>query len=347
MDTNKKRNEESTSSETELKTTEKPEKPKKKRAGLTVLIVLLAIVLVSVITSVVWSHLNTVNAGQDLGVGDTWTVDGQWALTVLSVTETDYIDEFAGFTPAAVYVVEYAYTNLGYSDTSGMMKGLSVSFGSQSTDAEGAEGVTCMSDTDIMPDEAPIGSSCRATVTVSLQHAGPFTLSVQLSDGENRLQTASFRLDPDAEPAVFEVPTSSFDAGNVLGIGDTWTVDGQWTLTITGCEVSDYRDSYDKHPVDAAYIVSYSYTNLGYEDPYGMGDSLCVFITDTVVDKSGMMGFDYPGEYDGFAQDIPTGESCEAQCCVGLEHDGPFYLIVSIPDSSNELLTQAFLIDPQ
>ena len=45
-------------------------------------------------------------------VGDVWTVDGQWAMVVTSVKETDYRE--SGSNPAAVYEVEYTYTNIGY-----------------------------------------------------------------------------------------------------------------------------------------------------------------------------------------------------------------------------------------
>ena len=49
-------------------------------------------------------------------IGETWTVDGQWSLTVTGVTETAERNEYADEKPAAVYIVDYEYTNIGYED---------------------------------------------------------------------------------------------------------------------------------------------------------------------------------------------------------------------------------------
>ena len=43
-------------------------------------------------------------------IGETWTVDGQWSLTVTGVTETAERNEYADEKPAAVYIVDYEYT---------------------------------------------------------------------------------------------------------------------------------------------------------------------------------------------------------------------------------------------
>ena len=53
-------------------------------------------------------------------IGETWTVDGQWSLTVTGVTETAERNE----KPAAVYIVDYEYTNIGYEDEDGIAKGI-------------------------------------------------------------------------------------------------------------------------------------------------------------------------------------------------------------------------------
>lgn len=45
----------------------------------------------------------------EFAIGETWTVDGQWSLTVLGVTETTDRNEFSEKTPAAVYIVDYVY----------------------------------------------------------------------------------------------------------------------------------------------------------------------------------------------------------------------------------------------
>ena len=58
-------------------------------------------------------------ATQTLRVGDTWTVDGQWSVTVNSVEETQERNQYSDKTPAAVYIVTYTYENIGYKDEYG------------------------------------------------------------------------------------------------------------------------------------------------------------------------------------------------------------------------------------
>lgn len=57
-------------------------------------------------------------------IGETWTVDGQWSLTIMEVTETAERNEYADEKPAAVYIVDYEYTNIGYEDEDGIAKGI-------------------------------------------------------------------------------------------------------------------------------------------------------------------------------------------------------------------------------
>ncbi len=55
-------------------------------------------------------------------IGETWTVDGQWSLTIMEVTETTERNEYSEKKPAALYIVDYEYTNIGYED--GIAKGI-------------------------------------------------------------------------------------------------------------------------------------------------------------------------------------------------------------------------------
>lgn len=57
-------------------------------------------------------------------IGETWTVDGQWSLTVTGVTETAERNEYSEKKPVAVYIVDYEYTNIGYEDEDGIAKGI-------------------------------------------------------------------------------------------------------------------------------------------------------------------------------------------------------------------------------
>lgn len=50
------------------------------------------------------------------GIGEEWIVDGQWKLTVNSVTATEDRNEYADKEPAEVVIITYTYENLGYED---------------------------------------------------------------------------------------------------------------------------------------------------------------------------------------------------------------------------------------
>lgn len=61
----------------------------------------------------------------EIKVGETWTVDGLWKVTINSVTETEGRHTDTSYdgdkNPEAVYIVDYTYENLGYkSDSSGL-----------------------------------------------------------------------------------------------------------------------------------------------------------------------------------------------------------------------------------
>lgn len=66
-------------------------------------------------------------SNKEYRIGDTWTVDGQWNITINSVRETSERNQYSDKNPTSVYIVTYTYENLGYKDESGLMNGLFVS----------------------------------------------------------------------------------------------------------------------------------------------------------------------------------------------------------------------------
>lgn len=79
-------------------------------------------------------------------------------------------------------------------------------------------------------------------------------------------------------------------------IGETWTVDGQWSLTITGVTETAERNEYADEKPAAVYIVDYEYTNIGYEDEDGIAKGIFFDMEDTIIDSNGVMGYSYPGD---------------------------------------------------
>lgn len=127
-------------------------------------------------------------------------------------------------------------------------------------------------------------------------------------------------------------------------IGETWTVDGQWSLTIDSVTVYNDRNQFsDKNPA-AVYMVDYTYTNIGYEDASGIMDGLYINIGENIIDSTGFMGYQYPGNIVNYPKETPVGASCKAQACIGVDNAGSFKLNVSHYDGNKDKQSATFNI---
>ena len=130
-------------------------------------------------------------------------------------------------------------------------------------------------------------------------------------------------------------------------IGETWTVDGQWSLTIDSVTASNERNEFSEKNPSAVYIIDYTYTNIGYEDNSGIMDGLYLDISSNIVDNAGFMGYSYPGDITNYPQETPVGASCKAQACVGVDNVGNFKLNVSQYDGNGDKQSATFDIAVQ
>lgn len=139
---------------------------------------------------------------------------------------------------------------------------------------------------------------------------------------------------------------ASKDEETVYKIGDTWTVDGQWTLTIDSVDtVSERNEFSDKNPT-AVYMVNYTYTNTGYEDSMGMMNGLYLSLDSMrIVDNAGTMGYSYPGNVVDMPQETPVGATCKAQACIGVDNAGTFKIIVDQYDGNSKEQSATLQID--
>ena len=284
-----------------------------------------------------------VSAADEYGIGEVWTEDGLFSVVVLSVTETEERSEYSDRDPAAVYIVDYAYANLGYED--GYSDGLYVRLTEQVVDAEGELGYNYPGSYAYYPAETPIGAVCCAQCCVGVDNAGDFKLYVTVYDNDGGRRKAVFNIDTEAEPAdpgVFEREEALAPFEGAYRIGETWTVDGLWSLTITGITETKERNQYADTDPEAVYIIDYTYKNLGYESEYS--DGLYLAITDRVVDNVGFMGWAYPGEVSRYPKATPVGATCKAQACVGVLHPGAVQLIVMQFDGENQRHSAAFFL---
>ena len=129
-------------------------------------------------------------------------------------------------------------------------------------------------------------------------------------------------------------------------VGETWTVDGQWELTVTGFEETEERNEYAEKKPAAVYLVSFNYKNIGYVDADGIMDGLYFMLDDTIVDCAGEMGYSYPGNVDSYPEETPVGATCKAQVCIGVDNAGtPIKLIVSNYDGNDNKQKATFIIE--
>ena len=145
-----------------------------------------------------------------------------------------------------------------------------------------------------------------------------------------------------SSPESTEAETSTQTA---YKMGETWTVDGQWELTVTSVEETSDRNEYaDKEPA-AVYNVKFTYKNVGYTDDLGMMDGLYFVLDDTIIDAQGTMGYSYPGDITDYAQETPIGASCKGEVCIGVDNPGSFKIIVTQYDGNSEKQSATFEID--
>ncbi|MCD8179922.1 MAG: hypothetical protein LUF26_00360 [Firmicutes bacterium] len=138
--------------------------------------------------------------------------------------------------------------------------------------------------------------------------------------------------------------TTSTAEKTSYAIGETWTVDGQWSLTITGVTATDYRNQfYDTHTPSAVYIIDYTYTNIGYEDDSGLLDGLYFNLDyETIVDSNGTLGYSYPAADVTYPDQTPVGATCNAQAAIGVDNAGSFTLTVNKYDGNGKKQKASF-----
>lgn len=128
-------------------------------------------------------------------------------------------------------------------------------------------------------------------------------------------------------------------------VGETWTVDGQWNLTINSVEETQERNQFEEKQPAAVYMITYTYENLGYEDQNEIMDGLYMSIANTIVDNGGKMGYEYPNATEKVAEQTPIGATCEAQVCIGVDNAGSFKLHVVEYDGNGEKQSAVFNVE--
>ena len=274
--------------------------------------------------------------------GETWTVPGQWSLTINFATETSDRNQYSSKNPAAVYVVDYTYQNIGYTDN--YLDGLYISLDDTIVDSAGELGYSYPGDQTYYANYTPVGAKCHAESVIGVNHKGAFKIIVSKYDSNDVRQTATFVVDvgKPSESTIEEEETPSIVYDGYHN-GETWTVPGQWSLTINFATETSDRNQYSSKNPAAVYVVDYTYQNIGYTDNYL--DGLYISLDDTIVDSAGELGYSYPGDQTYYANYTPVGAKCHAESVIGVNHKGAFKIIVSKYDSNSVRQTATFVVD--
>lgn len=109
----------------------------------------------------------------------------------------------------------------------------------------------------------------------------------------------------------------------VFAIGETWTVEGQWTFTILGVD----RHRPCAGGTETVITLRYRYENIGFDsDLHDLCPDGDVF---TVTDGSGVEAALYPCPHKQRPQACAVGETCTAEEVYALSHSGDATLTVS------------------
>lgn len=131
------------------------------------------------------------------------------------------------------------------------------------------------------------------------------------------------------------------------GLGQTWTVDGQWALTVDSITATDERNQFDESNPAQVIVVTYSYENLGYTSK--IQDLYISSLNMKVIDSGQSVASTYPGSLSNMPQTVPVGARCDgAQACFGLNNaSSDITLTFSIYDSHSKKQEATFNLPVQ
>ena len=130
-----------------------------------------------------------------------------------------------------------------------------------------------------------------------------------------------------------------------IPMGKSWHVLNQWDIKINSVKETSYRNRYSERNPEAAYILNYTYKNLGYKDSDGLYFSLCS-LADAIVDANGESGYYYDCNVSLYPKELPIGAYCTAEAEIGVEHKGSFKIYYSKYDNNGTLRKAIFEVKP-
>lgn len=128
-------------------------------------------------------------------IGQKWVLPGQWEVTIDSIEETAERNQFSRKQPAAVYIINYTYKNIGYTGNKG--NGLFITPYEKVIDSKGKAGYIYPLGVKHTAKATAIGETCKAQVVVGVDNKGDFITHVVQYDSNLVNQKMPFFIDID------------------------------------------------------------------------------------------------------------------------------------------------------
>lgn len=101
--------------------------------------------------------------------------------------------------------------------------------------------------------------------------------------------------------------TMTQEPARIYGLGETWTIDGDFSLVFTDANETDYRNEFAEINSNQVVVLTYDYTNIGHKK-----DVMDLYISSVsfyVIDDNGEIAETYPVTGITYPQEIPIGAS--------------------------------------
>lgn len=246
-------------------------------------------------------------------IGDRIVFDDAYALTILSVKETEERNEFSENEVAQVLIVEYLYENLNSDEEIYIsdMEFKMVDEGGNMMDSYPVEA-------GFSPEYTPKGAKTLASFAVGTTE--PST-NVTFHYYDNFFSSSAdcvFTLPVGGETA-FSMDGKMPTYHNMFSLGETveiTTEEGVYTLTVDSVKKTSERNSFETKEPEAVYEIAYSYSNVSMEET--------VYISEysfTLIDAHGNTGYIYPNSSDVYPSETVKGAKSKGVMFFGTHKD--------------------------
>lgn len=244
-------------------------------------------------------------------VGEKAVIDDEYAITVLSVTETKDRNQFSDKVVAQVLIIDYQYENLANDNSALYISDMNFKCVDEGANMCSTYPVSGR----YSPEHTPPGARTLASMTF-----GTVTNSKVIKIGyyDNIFDSkpiAEFECDvgESVGPTLDgDTPTypDMYSMGDIIVVN---TTNGEYRLCIDKVERVMERNPFSEKQPKEVYRITYTYSNVS------LGDQLFISEMDFVVlDGNGNTGFTYPGDVSYHPQLTVKGAKCTAQMVFGV-----------------------------